>query len=569
MLRNRYRRITFFFGRVIAGLILWDILLPRFGLRNWSMRSRPARLRRIAAQFRSLAIQMGGVMIKVGQFMSTRVDVMPVEITSELAGLQDEVPAADFEAIQKVAMGEFGSSLFDNFIHIDPEPLAAASLGQVHRATLAVSELGWTPQGPCGEDDQNVDLQQVGVVVKIQRPNIEAIVNTDLAALRTVGKWLNRYPPIRKRADVPALLREFTQVLYEEIDYLAEGRNAETFAANFKQFPGVKVPHVVWSHTTQRVLTLEDVWAIKITDYEDIQAAGIDRIEVASRLLDTYLKQIFEDGFFHADPHPGNLFVTPCPSDEDDDQPSWQLTFIDFGMVGKVPKNILDALREMLIAVGTQDAHRVVKSYQMLGILLPSADLDLLERAEARIFERFWGKDMAELRDTDPEELVEFASEFRDLLYDLPFQLPNDLLFLGRTVGILSGMCTGLDPSFNVWEHLAPYAQKLVAEELSGGRMFWLNELGEMLRRLITMPQRVDSLLTRMDRGELIVRQPELASQVRHLETYLSQIAVSVVFGAFLLSSVQLYLAGDVILSAVLGAGAAGSLLWMLFHRRR
>ena len=175
-------------------------------------------------------------------------------------------------------------------------------------------------------------------MVKVQRPNIENIIATDLAALRTVGRWLNYYPPIRKRANVPALLEEFTRTLYEEIDYLAEGRNAETFAANFKDHPGVLVPKVIWTHTAQRVLSLEDVQGIKITDYEAISAAGISRTEVASRLLDTYLQQIFQDGFFHADPHPGNLFVRVNPADGTrlEKKPEWRLTFVDFGMVGRI-----------------------------------------------------------------------------------------------------------------------------------------------------------------------------------------------------------------------------------------
>ena len=155
------------------------------------------------------------------------------------------------------------------------------------------------------------------VVVKVQRPNIEKIIATDLAAIRTVGGWIKRYPPIRKRANIPGLITEFTRVLYEEIDYLAEGKNAEIFAANFSNDPGVLVPKVIWTHTTKRVLTLEDVRAIKITDYDEITAAGISRSEVAGRLLNTYLKQIFEDGFFHADPHPGNLFVKPLDKTDD------------------------------------------------------------------------------------------------------------------------------------------------------------------------------------------------------------------------------------------------------------
>ena len=240
-----------------------------------------------------MAVQMGGVLIKMGQFLSARADVLPEEITSELSGLQDEVPPEDFNDIRKLAESELGAPLDEKYDGFNEEPLAAASLGQVHRARLQVRHAETSPDW-------------IDVVVKIQRPDIEMIIATDLAALRTVSNWLMRYKPISRRADIPALLSEFSRVLYEEIDYLAEGRNAETFAENFKEVPGVRIPGVVWSLTTRRVLTLEDVYAIKITDYEQIVEAGINLDEVAERVFDIYLYQIFENGFFHADPHPGN-----------------------------------------------------------------------------------------------------------------------------------------------------------------------------------------------------------------------------------------------------------------------
>jgi len=230
-----------------------------------------------------------------------------------------------------------------------------------------------------------------------------------LAALRTVGKWLHRYRPIRQRADVPALLAEFSRVLYEEIDYLAEGRNAETFAAMFAADPGVRVPQVVWTQTTKRVLTLEDVFAIKITAYDEITAGGVDRAAVAHRLFESYLRQIFEEGFFNADPHPGNLFVAPNPESGE-----WTLTFVDFGMVGRVPPNLRGGLQDMVIAVGTADPARLVQAYVKMGVLLPHADLERLQSTEAEIFDRFWGKSMAELRAISWDEMREFAREFRE-----------------------------------------------------------------------------------------------------------------------------------------------------------
>ena len=182
---------------------------------------------------------------------------------------------------------------------------------------------------------------------------------------------------------------------------MAEAHNAETFATNFEGNPRIHMPAVVWDLSTRRVLTLENVAAIKLGDYEAITAAGIDRSQVASVLLDAYMQQILEDGFFHADPHPGNLFVTPVDGTDDDGNPDWKLTFIDFGMVGRVPYNLRAGLREVLIAVWTQDAARLVQSYKTLDVLLPSADLDLIERASVQLFERFWGMSMSDLKQVD------------------------------------------------------------------------------------------------------------------------------------------------------------------------
>ena len=206
------------------------------------------------------------------------------------------------------------------------------------------------------------------------------------------------------------------------------------------------------SLSTLRVLTLEDVFAIKITDYDAITAAGIDRGEVARKLLDTYLEQIFEDGFFHADPHPGNLFITPLPPAKGSKRKTvrWQLTFVDFGMVGHVPENLRKGLRETVIAVGTRDAARLIKSYKELGFLLPGADTQALEQASAAVFDRFWGMSMSELKNVRPNEVHDIGHRVRDVMVETPFQVPNDLLMLVRTVAILSGMCTGLDPNFQL-----------------------------------------------------------------------------------------------------------------------
>ena len=551
-LRGRYFRILFFFAGVIARFILWELLLARIGFRKWTRRTRAERFRREAVRFRVLAIHMGGVMIKVGQFLSSRLDVLPPEVTDELSNLQDEVPAEPYAAIRDLAEKELGASLTDKFEWFDDTPLAAASLGQVHRARLKV-------------EDEADGFRNV--VVKVQRPFIDQIVEVDLSALKRVGNWLMRYRPVREHADVPSLLREFSVTVREEIDYLHESENAQKFFENFKEDEDVHVPRVVKSLSTLRVLTLEDVFAIKITDYDAIVAAGIKRGDVANKLLDTYLKQIFEDGFVHADPHPGNLFVTPL-GEPGDSPRRWKLTFVDFGMTARVPENIRDALREMLIGVGTKDSARVVKSYQQLGMLLPSADMKLIEQAEAQVFDRFWGMSMSELRKTNPDELRKFAHQYRDLIFSMPFQVPNNLIMLARTVAILSGMCTGLDPVFNLWNQLAPYARKLIESEATKGLSDWLEELGGMLQNLIALPSQASRVLAQTESGGLLVQSPQLNREMRSLTRSVDRLTGGIVFLGLLLGGVLLYNAGNVPYGEVLSATALIALLWILFSRR-
>jgi predicted unusual protein kinase regulating ubiquinone biosynthesis (AarF/ABC1/UbiB family) len=572
---NRYRKITWFFARAILNIGFYDILLARLGFRNYISRTRPKRLRRIAARYRELAVAMGGVLIKVGQFLSARVDVLPEDITDELAGLQDEVPAVAFPDICRVAEADLGCELGQMFSFVEPTPMASASLGQVHRARLRLRYLDaegvLSDESACstGNDENTGD-----VVVKIQRPNIEKIIATDLAAIKTVGSWLQLYVPLRRRANVPALIQEFARVLYEEIDYLAEGRNIETFAENFKGNPKVCVPKVVWTHTTRKVLTMEDVGGIKIDSYADISASGIDRHEVAVVVLQVYFKQIFEDGFFHADPHPGNLFIKLIDSGNLA-RPSWKLTFVDFGMVGRISATEKSGLRELLIAFATRDSERLIRAYQLLNILLPEADLDLIRLADQSAFDLIWGKNMSELIDISPSEITELLSEFRELVYQMPFQVPHDLIFLARAIGLLSGLCTGLDADINVWELIVPYARKLISADdkvflqdgVTEALLKIISEFGSTVQKMASLPNMAYSVLNRIDHGDLIMRDPKLENALRKLIQSVQKLTVSVVLLAFVFVSTQLYL-GDEFLPAIFtGIISSILLLWIIFHR--
>lgn len=552
VLRARYRRIVFFFARVTLGFIVWEIVLPRVGLGRLVARTRAERARRTAVRFRALAISMGGLMIKVGQFMSARLDVLPAEITDELSGLQDEVPPESFHAIREVAQAELALPLAEHYASFDEAPLAAASLGQVHRARL--------------REEDAAELGFDEVVVKVQRPHIQQVIEVDLAALRRVGGWLQHYRPVSDRADVRALIEEFAVTTLEEIDYLAEAGNAEEFAANFADDPRVGVPRVVWELSAPRVLTLQDVSAIKLGDHDAITAAGIDRGEVASVLADTYLQQIFTDGFFHADPHPGNLFVTPHP-DAEAGAPSWTLTFIDFGMMGRVPENLRPGLRDLVIAAGTRDGARMVKGLTKLDVLLPTADVALIERATMQVFERFGDLTMDELRTIDHAEMMKFGLQFRELILDLPFQLPENLLLLGRSIGILSGICTGLDPEFNVWDTVTPYATQMLSDEGKSTADTVLAEAVAIGRVAIGLPRRADRLMSMAERGDLAVSTPLLTGQVRRLQRTVARTNGVLVFAALLIAGAVL-VATDPQLGRIMMGLSVAPLGWALFAGR-
>ena len=551
-LRLRYWRIVLFFGRVVFGFIAWEVVGPRLGLRRLAERTRERRLQRTAARFRVLAIALGGLMIKLGQFLSSRLDVLPRSITNELSGLQDEVPAEELDALLSVATAELGGPLSEHFAWFDEEPLAAASLGQAHRARL-----------------RDADADELGfrdVVVKIQRPHIQQVIEVDLAALRRVGRWLTRYRPIASRANVPGLVEEFAHTSLNEVEYLAEAANAERFAENFDADARVKVPRIVWELTSRRVLTMEDVSAIKIADHAAITAAGIDRGQVATVLVESYLQQIFRDSFVHLDPHPGNLFVTPI-TDPAPGEPAWKLTFIDFGMMGEVPENLREGLTEALISVGLRDGARAVRSMEILNVILPGADMHLIERASTEVFARFGGMSMDELVNVPPEEMIEFAGQFRELVFELPFQVPEDMLMLGRSVGILSGVATGLEPSFNVWAVLTPYAATLVSGEggLSVDRI--VKEAADLGRALLALPGRVDRVLTSAERGELTVRTPRVAAQVERLNRTARGTNGVLVFAALLLAG-AVALGTDPVLGRWLMGLSAAPLLWAMIAGR-
>ena len=525
---GRYRRILIFFGGIILHVIWWDLFIRRLPLLgNRVLASRPTRWRRWAGRFRRLAIEMGGVMIKLGQFLSARVDVLPPEITEELQGLQDEVPPVPSWIIFETLRIELGD-LSARFVHVDEQPIAAASLGQAHRGQLL----------PGSENEPGES-----VVIKIQRPHIEEIVQVDLAALRVVARWIMRYRPIGRRADVPALLEEFAVTLYEELDYGQEIENAARFAAIFADDDGIYAPRIYREHCTSRVIVLEDVEAIKITDVTRITAVNINPAEVADRVLDAYFRQIFRERFFHADPHPGNLFIRPRDDvawDPETESCPFVLIFIDFGMMGRVPNFVGNNLSKLLVSVTQKDAQKLTEAYRDLGFFLPGADLERITEAQAVLLERIWGRKLLDLARPDPQEVQELGQEFRDILFDFPFQIPQDFIYLGRALGMVSGLVSLLDPEINPWYQIEKYGLALLKEQMAEGPG---EALREAIRPYLGLPGRIQRLVTAAENGRLQLQtsDKELHRRLERVEKKLAQLNWSILAAASVISATLLF----------------------------
>jgi predicted unusual protein kinase regulating ubiquinone biosynthesis (AarF/ABC1/UbiB family) len=439
---------------------------------SWLERKRQELYVTEARRFRQTAVNLGGLLIKLGQFFSTRVDIFPQESIRELAGLQDEVQPVSFQEIRRVAEEDFARPLAEIYAEIEEMPLASASLGQVHLGTLTSGE---------------------GVAIKILRPDIEYLIAIDLRAVRKVIDLLKIFTDWERSIDLDAIYQEFSETLLAELDYIQEGHNAETIAANTTGDPGILIPRIHWEYTTHRVLTMEFMGGMKISNYEEIEQAGVSRHAIASKLLQTYVKQVLVDGFFHADPHPGNLFVTA----------DGKLVLIDFGMVGSIPPALREILLELVLALIKRDYLQVVGYLKRIGFLRYSADNELVARAVGVLVEEVLGAG------SDPysADWGAFLTDLEQLLYEQPFQIPAQFTFLGRALGTLYGLCIGLDPDINFLEVSKPYLKNLGKGE--SGIWNLIKEKASLLgSALVEIPPLAERVLRRMERGELSLKLP-------------------------------------------------------------
>lgn len=426
--------------------------------------------RRNAIFFRKKALEMKGLMIKVGQFLSSRVDFLPDEYTSELSLLQDSVPPYDYNMIRGRIINELGSPPEEIFLKFNTEPIAAASLGQVHEAGL--------------RDGRRV-------AVKIQYPDIERIIETDIRILKLVIRlFRGRYG----RINFDMLHEEFSKIIRAELDYLKEGKNAERFKQDFTDDDRVIFPSVHWEYTTKHVLTLEFVEGIKITECEVIKKSDINCADTATLLSEIYLRMICLHGFFHGDPHPGNIFVQHGP----------KLAFVDFGMVQAIPERIQRELRRFAKAIVESNPEDAVDSIRKMGFILEGADYRAIIDFARSLMDKY--------RDIAPTELKKLTlddiwKEIDNIIKVIDFiQIPNNFILLGRTVGILNGISSKLNPEINIIEIGKPF----VKEFLTGGRKEQiesiLKELKDTGTRLWRIPSLLDEFFNKANRGNLMVK---------------------------------------------------------------
>ncbi len=373
-------------------------------------------------------MNLGPTFIKIGQSLSTRADLIPLEYIEQLTQLQDRVPEFNSQEAIRVIETELGQPLDNLFASFTVSPLACASLGQVHRARLL-----------SGEE----------VVIKVQRPNLEGLFNLDFELLHRLTRWLNILPVVKKY-NLEAIYQEFFELLFQEIDYIHEGKNADRFRENFKNYPQVKVPLVYWQYTTRKVLTLEYVPGIKVDDRETLLANGINVDGIIQLGICSYLKQLLQDGFFQSDPHPGNMAVSQ----------EGELIFYDFGTMFELKSVAKDQMIETFFAVLRKDTETVLKTLVYMGLIEPVRDLQPVRNIVQFLLDEFRDKPV------DVRVFEQISDQVYLMFKQQPFRLPPQMTFIIKSVTTLDGIARSLDPQYNLLAASQPFVKSLA---VSGG----------------------------------------------------------------------------------------------------
>ncbi len=439
-------------GEKFYALKLWafhDIILTLQNIFVGSEKNKEAKQEKQALWLKDEIIKLGPTFIKIGQSMGTRADLLPLPFVKELGTLVDDVPAFPNEVAFARIEKELGMKINEYYDEFEVEPVAAASLGQVYRAKLKTGET---------------------VAVKVQRPNLESIIKGDIEILRKVSKFAERFPSLNENADWAGMLREFDETIHEEMDYASEGRNADRFRESFKDWGNVHVPTIHWEATTSKIITMEFIYGDKVVELDKLRARGISPEKVNRLLIKTYLKQLLEDGFFHADPHPGNLLVMP----------DGRLAFFDFGMVGRITPKLQAKMIDAFFHVIAKDPEGIAQDLIDLDFLKPGADEESVRNVVKRMFK--FHLDL-KLKDVNFKELT---YDLADVMYDYPFRLPANFTYIMRALMTLEGIGIVMDPDFNFFLTAKPFAKE-----------FMLKREGKDLRKIF-----VDKILGRNEDGD-------------------------------------------------------------------
>ncbi|MGK7890166.1 MAG: ABC1 kinase family protein [Leptolyngbyaceae cyanobacterium] len=424
--RVMWRAFTIF--REFVGLFL-AIKLDALTGATGNLQRNSTSVGRAAEHLRQMLIRLGPTFIKVGQALSTRPDLVRADFLDELTKLQDQLPPFPSKMAHALIERELDDTIDDLFADISAEPVAAASLGQVYQARLHTGE---------------------AVAVKVQRPNLLPQLTLDLYLMRWAASWIAPWLPLNLGHDLQLIVDEFGTKLFEEVDYLNEGRNAEQFATNFQNDPRVKVPSIFWRYSNTHVLTLEWIDGFKLTDTDKIKQADLDLDTLIEIGVTSGLQQLLEFGFFHADPHPGNLFATP----------DGRMAYIDFGMMDQLGQSMKEALVDSLVHLINQDYSNLADDFVKLGFLTPGTDITPIIPALESVFDNAIGESVAEFN------FQTITNSFSELMYEYPFRIPSKFALIIRSLVTQEGIALTLNPNFKIVEVGYPYvARRLLTEE--------------------------------------------------------------------------------------------------------
>jgi predicted unusual protein kinase regulating ubiquinone biosynthesis (AarF/ABC1/UbiB family) len=501
---RRFIDIWSFFISFLVGR--WFIRKPYTYWGGMTEARQTHRRRAQAIWVRETFLELGPTFIKLGQLFSTRADLFPAEYVEELTKLQDKVPAFGYDQVEEIIEKDLGKSIPELYRNFDPIPLAAASLGQVHKAQLFNGE---------------------EVVVKVQRAGLKQLFAIDLQILKGIARYFQNHPQWGKGREWLGIYDECCRILYEEIDYLNEGRNADTFRRNFRDADWVHVPRMYWRYSSPRVLTLEYAPGIKISDYDALEAAGLNRRHLAQLGAKAYLQQILYSGFFHADPHPGNIAVSADGG----------LIFYDFGMMGQLPPVTRDKLMGTFMGIARKDGQQVVESLVELGALAPVSDMGPVRRSVQYMLDNYMDKPF------ENQSIAQISDDLYEIAYDQPFRFPATFTFVMRAFSTLEGVGKGLDPDFNFMEVAKPFATELMTNGGFQGNESLFGELGrqavQVSNSAFGLPRRLEETLDKLDNGDLRlrVRATESDRILRRLSNINLGTNYAILIGAFTLSA--------------------------------